>query len=265
MPDALPFDYVITSASMTGTTGTNVQSLILDEDTWFELCSVQASSSLDAATDQQPNNFSVSMLDSSTGRLFSGGPSGSPSGVLVPQALIAPFNPEYTFRRKVFFPPNANIIFNFANLDASACIATMVLRGFRHFELPPNSLTNDKCIPFDYLVNPTLAANGNSIQTLTLDQASNFEHHMYAGRSSIDVEATGVMPNNYSIRIQDSRGPYFSNARVPQRIITPYNNKYMADRPTTWGPGKNLQFDFLDLSGSENVVTFIMRGFKFFL
>lgn len=267
--DAIPFDYVVTTSSMAASTtpglGNNAQQLILDQDTWFELISIQATCSLDTDTSQMPNFFSVAMIDNSSGRLFSGGPTGSPFGVQVPQACITPYNPEYIFRRKVFFPPNANLLFNFVNLSTgSANIATLALRGYRHYELPGNALTNDKCIPFYYLVTPTLSANGNNTQTLTLDQSSTFEHHAYCAVTTQDLIGD-VMPNNYSVRIQDSSGPFFSNVRVPQRIITPYNNKYMADRPSTWGPGKNLQFDFLDLSGGTNVVTFVMQGFKFFI
>lgn len=256
-PDSskIPYDYVVSSGAMTSS-ATNVQStLILEQDSWFELCEYTLSSSLDAATDQSPNNTSVQVTDLSTGRLM--------ASQAIPQRVWAPYNTEYKLARPTAFPPNANLLFTFNNLIASTNTSTAVLRGYRYFNGPGQLITNQQCIPFDYYVTLTLAGNATGLVTLTLQQDSWFELHQIAGTCTADA-VTGVMPNNFAFRMQDAKGPYFASALVPARIITPYNNKYMADRVIQFDPATNLSFNIQELSGGTNTVIIVLRGFKLF-
>lgn len=253
--DKIIYDYVVSSGAMAASAVNVQQTLILEQDSWFELREYALSSSLDADTDQMPNNTSVQVTDLSTGRLM--------SNQAIPQRIWDPYNTVYKLARPTAFPPNANILFTFNNLIASTNTSTAVLRGYRHFNGPGTLLTNQQCIPFDYYVTLALAGNGTGLVTLTLQQDSWFELHQIAGSCTADLVGD-VMPNNFAFRMQDAKGPYFASARVPQRIISPYNNRYLADRSIQFDPTTNLSFDIQDLSGGSNTVTLVLRGFKLF-
>lgn len=254
--DKVMYDYLVSSGAMAASAVNVQQSLILEQDSWFELRGFGMTSSLDTDTNTMPNNSSVQISDLSTGRLL--------SNLAIPQRLFSAYNPFYRLARPCAFPPNANLLFTFQNLIASTNTTTVDLRGYRYFNGPGTLLTNQQAIPFSYLVTATLSGNASQLVTITLQQDSWFEWHLLTGTSSADVAATDIQPNNFSVRIQDAKGPYYSNSRVPQNILTPYNNQYLADRPIQLDPSTNLSFDILDLSGGTNTVTLVIHGFKLF-
>lgn len=120
----IPFDYVIVLALTSG--GSLVGNLVMAQDSQFELHQWAASAAADADTDTMPNNFSVQVMDLSTGRAF--------SNLRVPQrAFSAPSNPFYRLMRPVLFPAAANVQFDALDLSSSTNAVTLVMRGFKLF------------------------------------------------------------------------------------------------------------------------------------
>jgi len=118
-------------------------------------------------------------------------------------------------------------------------------------------------IPYCYVVvSPALTGNGSGIQTLVLDQDADFELHYLLGASSLDVN-TNYRPNNFSVQITDkSSSRFWSSARVPQVHLGVNPGELRLIRPVLLARRTNLQFDFLNLSGSANTVTITMIGSK---
>ena len=118
----LPFDYVVTSTAIAGS-GTNTQSKIIEPNANFILVAILASSSLDAATDWLPNNFSFQIQYISSGRFL------SDSNVL--QRFASPINGGYKLLQPVRFDANGQFSIVFTNLSASTNTCTLNLRGFK--------------------------------------------------------------------------------------------------------------------------------------
>ena len=127
--DAIPFLWIITSASLTANGGTNTQVLQLGTDSTFELTDISARTSLDAITDEQhPDNFTLFIRDTSTGREFMNAP--------VYRSLITNniFSGKHSERRRLIFPVNNQFQFDFVNKDANyANIVTLALKGYKLF------------------------------------------------------------------------------------------------------------------------------------
>ncbi|MDE2102589.1 MAG: hypothetical protein KGL39_35405 [Patescibacteria group bacterium] len=116
----VPYFYVAAAASIAASSSAQVP-LILDEDADFELHWMTATSSLDAATDFRPNNFSVLITDKNNSRIWASG--------RVPQVA---FVPRYSMARPVVLSRRSNLNFDFLNLSSgSACLPTVVLHGFK--------------------------------------------------------------------------------------------------------------------------------------
>ena len=84
------------------------------------------------------------------------------------------------------------------------------------------------------------------------------------GSSSLDGVAD-QRPNNFSLTpsLQSIGKLLNNNVRVPQRLICGTAERpAWFPAPVVLNPGEILQFDILNLSGSANVVTISMFGYK---
>lgn len=123
-----------------------------------------------------------------------------------------------------------------------------------------------KIMPFSYVQSITLSASANNVTVLTLNDDSQFLLQAVFASSSLDLDAD-FMPNNFSVQIQDGgTGKFFSNARVPQRAGI--GNAFLGVQEAQgvlFAPKTPVQFDVLNLQASENIVTFVLKGFKLFI
>ena len=124
--EAIPFSYLISGGAIIAS-GTASATLTFASDSLFELHFFYGSSSLDAATDTRPNNFSVQITDQATGRQF--------SNARIPQRLMVERAEEgFPERRPIVFPRNTVFVFDFLNLSsASTNTPTIVLKGYKLF------------------------------------------------------------------------------------------------------------------------------------
>jgi hypothetical protein len=126
--NAIPFFYTV-SVTIAALNGTAQSTLILQSDSYFELHSILATGGATAATEGStvnPNNFSVSIRDQTTGRDLTQG--------RIPQRLLAgnAFNAFQVIRRPIVFEPQSNLFFDFLDLTGVANNAiTLVLAGVK--------------------------------------------------------------------------------------------------------------------------------------
>lgn len=121
----IPFEYVVTSGAtaLAGNASAQV-TLTLSADSAFELLAILGTSTLDAATDYSPNNFSVQIIDQSTGRQL--------SNARVPQrnmfgAMTGNLPEKYPIR----FPASCVLLFDILNLSGSSNTVTITLKGYK--------------------------------------------------------------------------------------------------------------------------------------
>jgi len=121
----IPFFYV-TIATGVLTTATATQAMTLATDSWFKLLEFSGTSDQDDPNDPQPNNFTVSITDQSTGRLFSSSP--------VPQNIICgPSNQGILEKYPIRFAPGITLIISLVNTAAETAAITFVLKGYKEF------------------------------------------------------------------------------------------------------------------------------------
>ena len=120
----LPFIYLVSSTALTGN-GSSVQTLAMQADSEFELHQFAASSSIDAAANVMPNNFSVQITDLSTGRQL--------MSARIPQrVLCGPANGGFgLLRRPIIFAAQANLSFDFLDLSGSTNTVSLCLIGYK--------------------------------------------------------------------------------------------------------------------------------------
>lgn len=118
-------------------------------------------------------------------------------------------------------------------------------------------------VPYHYSVaSAAMAGNASNQQPLVLDQDADFELHEITATSTVD-NATDFRPNNFSVQITDKNNSrIWSNNRIPQ--VT-YNPCWILTRPVLIAKRSNLNFDFLNLSGSTNTATIVLLGFKVYM
>ena len=135
-----------------------------------------------------------------------------------------------------------------------------------------NELQAKNKLPFFYLVSSgALNANASGQVTLVLQTDSFFELVSLGASCTMDTTrsdgaalANPFSPNNFSVQITDlSTGRQLSNARIPQRVITPQRGFYFP-QPILFTPSSNLLFDFLDVSGATNTISLVLQGYKVF-
>ena len=120
-------------------------------------------------------------------------------------------------------------------------------------------------LPFFY-TGITASISGNASATLSsqLDTGTYFKWMSILGSSSLDGVAD-QRPNNFSLTpsLQSIGKLLNNNVRVPQRLICGTAERpAWFPAPVVLNPGEILQFDILNLSGSSNVVTISMFGYK---
>lgn len=122
-------------------------------------------------------------------------------------------------------------------------------------------------IPFTYIVTGTVGANAAVQSTLTMAADSSFELLCFMGSCTQDAD-TDVMPNNFSVQIQDqSTGRYLSNARVPQRNLAGNTGNgwgAVEKYPIRFPASCVMVFDFLDLSTAGSTITMSLKGYKLY-
>ena len=121
----LPFHYVATISLLAS--GSNVVSIQFDTSSAFEWHQLFATSTLDAATDFSPNNFSLALINDAGGNNM--------STARVPQRLIAaPSNGAFWMPRPVIILPGTSIKVDALGLVASAQTVTVSLFGYKLFD-----------------------------------------------------------------------------------------------------------------------------------
>lgn len=126
-------------------------------------------------------------------------------------------------------------------------------------------------LPFHYLVTVTLTSGQSLTQNLTLQQDSSFALSSLLASTTVDCTRSDgaavtnpFSPNNFSVQITDqTTGRQLASARIPQRIIAPFQGYKLPDQ-VIFPPGAVLLFDFLDLSATNNVVSLVLAGYKVF-
>jgi len=116
-------------------------------------------------------------------------------------------------------------------------------------------------VPYLYVaVSPVLTANGSAQVPLLFDEDADFELHWITATDSID-NTNDPRPNNFSVQITDKNNSrIWSSARVPQVAFVP---KWQLNRPVVISRRSNLNFDFLNLTGTAGAVpTITLHGFK---
>lgn len=117
----VPYSYTVTSGTLASTGASTQTPLVLDQDADFELHEIYGYSSLDAATDFRPNNFSVQITDKNNSRIWSSGQ--------IAQVTIGV--PPWTLRRPVLLAKRSNLNFNFVSTGSSSLTATVVFHGYK--------------------------------------------------------------------------------------------------------------------------------------
>lgn len=124
----LPFIYnvQVTLANTVGATASTT--LTTDSSSFFELHQIAGSSSLDADDDFMPNNFTLQIVEQSSGRQL--------TNTQIPQRIICgPANQGIQLRRLVSFPPNTSFQFTLINNIATANVVDISLVGFKLYQL----------------------------------------------------------------------------------------------------------------------------------
>jgi hypothetical protein len=121
-----PFTYIVPITLAASTAGS--YSLILANDSEFDLQTIEASTSADTNSSQLANNFSLLMRDITGGRDYSTAP--------VPRFLLAGIAPQNIVQegRCIRFPRKQQIEFQFLNLTASSLTVTVALKGYKVFQ-----------------------------------------------------------------------------------------------------------------------------------
>lgn len=123
----LPFHYVATITLLTG--ASNVASIQFDTSSAFEWHQLYATSTLDAATDFSPNNFSLMMINDAGGNNL--------STARVPQRLISsPSNKSFWLPRPVMILPGSSIKIDALDISggSSTQTVTVSLFGYKLFD-----------------------------------------------------------------------------------------------------------------------------------
>ena len=125
--NSLPFVYVVTTTlgGPAGTTGSST--LIMQADSRFELMGIFGTGGNTATTEdtlQNPNNFTCTIRDQTTGRDLMSAP--------VPQRVLCgnAFN-QFLQKRGIVFEPQSNLLFTFTNLTANTNNVTIALHGYK--------------------------------------------------------------------------------------------------------------------------------------
>lgn len=125
---------------------------------------------------------------------------------------------------------------------------------------------NSKMVPFDYIIEITLSANGLGSKNITLAADSWFTLLAYRASTDAAGNATDFAPNYFSCMITDQgTGRQLQSTKTPQRILA--GTAYMGQHeriPISFAPQTILQFDFQNLSAEELDVTFGLIGYKDF-
>lgn len=124
----LPFFYDV-QATLGNTVGAQATvNLTTDSSSWFELHQVSGSSNQDLDTDFMPNNFTLQIIEQSSGKQM--------TSAQIPQRIISgPANQGWLMRRLVVYPPNTTFQFIIQNTVAIANVVDIVLTGFKLYQL----------------------------------------------------------------------------------------------------------------------------------
>jgi len=125
--DSIPFVYVVTAQCSAAVGSTASFTLVMQADSRFELSAILGTGGAAFDTENtlpNPNSFSVSIRDQSTGRDLSSAP--------VPQrVLCGNAYQQILQRRPIVFEPQSNILFTFTNLGAAVNNITLALHGYK--------------------------------------------------------------------------------------------------------------------------------------
>lgn len=124
------------------------------------------------------------------------------------------------------------------------------------------SFSLDNITPYFYqAVSATIAQNISTVLSITTDSDSYFELLEFYGGS--DSDAANIKPFNVNYDIQhDATGRRLMNAPIPQAcIVGPSSRKVLERHPILIPPNNTFKITAVNL-GTENPVTFGMKGYK---
>lgn len=126
----LPFSYLVSSGAMAGNAAAQV-TLTMAADSSFELMCILASATSDAESDIIPNGWSCQITEQSTGRQL--------SNARIPQRALAGYanygSPGAVEKYPIRFPASCVMLFDFLDLSASTNTVSLVLKGYKVFQL----------------------------------------------------------------------------------------------------------------------------------
>lgn len=123
----LPFIYAVSSGAIAANSQT-VTNLTLNQDSVFELHHFLGRTSADLANDPHPNNFSVLIKDSGTGRELMNRAIGQ-------NLVCGPQNESIREYRPVQFSPGTILEFTFINLTGVQITVEFAMKGYKLFGL----------------------------------------------------------------------------------------------------------------------------------
>jgi hypothetical protein len=125
--NSLPFVYVVTASLGAAVGATSSTTLIMQADSRFELMGIFGTGGNTATTEdtlQNPNNFTCTIRDQTTGRDLMSAP--VPQRVLCGNAFR-----QFLEKRGIIFEPQSNLLFTFTNLTAATNSITLALHGYK--------------------------------------------------------------------------------------------------------------------------------------
>lgn len=123
----MPFTYLVVSGAIAVGASQTIN-LQIEQDAIFELHHFLGRASTDAMNDPIPNNFSVTIKESATGKYF--------SNIAMPQALICgPANNSIREYRPIQLRPGTILEITLFNLNAAPSTVTFGLKGYKIFNL----------------------------------------------------------------------------------------------------------------------------------
>ena len=125
--NSLPFVYVVTASLGAAVGATSSTTLIMQADSRFELMGIFGTGGTAATTEdtlQNPNNFTCTIRDQTTGRDLMSAP--VPQRVLCGNAFR-----QFLEKRGIIFEPQSNLLFTFTNLTAATNSITLALHGYK--------------------------------------------------------------------------------------------------------------------------------------
>jgi hypothetical protein len=196
-------------------------------------------------------SFTVQMYDGSTGKLLQAFPVNNVNvfgTIQLPNVLLDP----------IVLPPSSSIVFKVTDTSNAGNTIQISLVGYRHYDLSKPPMFGKLGKPFrwfQYVVNSTVAANGQTTPFIKVDADADFlVRKIISNQTSASLLAmiSDASSGDQWFDLQQVQPNVFGTAQYPNILAKP--------RLIKANSSINLQLN--DLSGSENIVQVIFEGAK---